>query len=216
MARVATRTARRGRVCLYRLDTDAQANDDERSVDDNNRIEMEGDANKPDENTKYVSAKFVMSRIDARNPAPFAENTPRPDTGFDGTRLEINLEFYERERIIGNSGTPPSTDADTNNMAKGIELLRNWFREDNSIRGRFRHGRIGIRNDYRPEFNLIPDNYGGYKLVHFEINHDLTVAYHVPATVILQYAGAPGLTEVAGDNTPRLGNDASRQTGRTR
>lgn len=200
------RTDRHGRVCLWRS---TEADDTELTVDaDIDLLEIEGDARTPDDRTWYVSCKDVMSRIDTRNPAPFAENTPRPDTGFDGLRIEMSLMFDERARFIGH--------ATKDTPAKGIGLLRNWFREDNSIRGKFRHGRIGMRNDYRPEFNLKPDNYGGYKLVHLEIDHDLDVPYYIRATIILQYAGAPGLIEVPGDNTVRLGNYNDRQSGAVR
>ena len=205
MARRSTqRSARYGRVCLFRLAGDAMPNDDETWVDDDNLIEMEGTARHPDGRTWYKSMNTKMTRIDTRNPAPFAENTPRPDTGFDGTRLTLEIEFSERTRVIGSA-------TDAANRAAAIARLRDWHREDNSVRGRYRHGRIGIRNDYRPEFNLKPDNYGGYKLASFEMPHDLIVAYHIPATIILQYAGAPGQTERAGDVNDRLGNYTEMQ-----
>ena len=218
MARASpVRTERHGRVCLFRFDADALATDDERHVPAvGNILEIEGDAELPDGNTWYTSCKGAMSRIDTRNPAPFAENTPRPDTGFDGLRVEMNLLFDERERKIGRTGNPLSDTPDKNNMAKGLALLRDWFREDNSIRGKYRHGRIGMRNDYRPEFNVVPDNYGGYKLVHLETDHDLDVPYYIRTTIILQYAGAPGQTEVAGDNKDRLGDYDERQTSAVR
>ena len=204
MTRLASARAERyGRVCLFRLDSTAEDGDDETRVSDDGLVEMEGNAEHPDGNTWYKSANFTMTRIDVRNAAPFAENTPRPDTGFDGTRIEMQIEFSERERVIGHATK------DVPNRAKAIARLRDWFREDNSIRNKYRHGRIGIRNDYRPEFNLIPDNFGGYKLAQFSMPHDLTVAYHIPATIILQYAGAPGQTEI--DSVDRLGNYTEMQ-----
>ena len=62
-----------------------------------------------------------------------------------------------------------------------------------------------MRNDYRPEYNLTPDNYAGYKIISFEVTNFVDIPYFIKAKLILQYSGAPGLIEKTGDRYPRLG-----------
>ena len=208
----ASRRRRRGKACIYWC---SNTGDDELSVGRRNRIDIQvthvpaphgsvfdeiDNRPQPDNRTKYVSMHPAGGRFDSRNPAPFAENTPRPDTGYSGTMIKLNLLFEELERV-------PSAADEWDNRAGGIARIIDWSRRDNSVRGKFKHGRIGFRNDYRPELNTRPDNFGGFKLAHYEFDSESKENYYTRMQVILQYSGAPGNTELdARDVLPRLGN----------
>ena len=226
MARRATRRGgaggtRFGHVCLFRLDGDAHAGDDETWVDAGSLVEMEGTASNPDPRTKFISIKQKTMRFDTTDPAPFEEATARPDTGYHGTTIELALVFFEDDRVQdrGSAFRPASGRfrpdfAGRVNLAQGIARLRNWQREDQSVRGSFRNGRFGFRCDYRPEFNLIPNNQGGYKIVSFETFSSLEIPWKTEAFLVLQYSGYPGLApgESSPAVRPRLGNYTARQT----
>ena len=208
-------SARHGHVCLFRLSGDAQANDDETDVDDASLIEMEGDAEQPDAYTKFVAIKQMTKRFDTTNPAPYEEATARPDTGYHGTMLELTLVFLETERaqIQNQRGETLPDFAGQSNRAGAIARLRDWEREDNSIRGMFRNGRIGFRCDYRPEFNLRPDNNGGYKIISFETFTNMEVPWQTTGYLVIQYSGYPGLAPgESATARERLGNYTARQT----
>ena len=211
---------RRGKVCLYWC---SALNDTELTVGRGNRIDIEvtplsagletrdpalyaryddpDTRPSPDERSKYRSIRIGGGRFDSRNPNPFAENTLRPDTGYSGTMVRMYLFFLEEDRIV-------SADNENSKRAYGISRIRDWSRQDNTVRGLFRNGRIGLRNDYRPEFNVRPDNFGGYKIAHFDLDSESRINYHTRMELILQYSGAPGTTNETGDTVtiPRLGN----------
>lgn len=194
MARPAVARARHGHVALWRSSV---ARDDETVVDAvDSLLEMEGDAKVPDARTKFISIKQVTHRYDTTNPAPYEEATHRPDTGYHGTTLEIALLFLEDDRTQDQGvGKVPRIEPDftgQDNRAAGIARLRDWQRQDQSIRGRFRDGRMGFRCDYRPEFNLKPDNNGGYKIISFETFTSLETPYWTTGYLTIQYSGYPG------------------------
>ena len=206
---------RRGRICLFWC-TAADAT--ELTVGHANRIDidvtpldttgltqpridtflLEENRPAPDARTFYAGMNPPINRFDTKNPAPFSENTPRPDTGFSGLRIDMDLVFVETERVISASN-------EKTYRAGAIARLVKWSRSDNSVRGLYKHGRLGMRNDYRPEYNVTPDNYGGYKIISFDPSPFADVPYFTRAKLILQYSGAPGLIEEAGDAEPRLG-----------
>ena len=226
MARLARRRGgasgvRTGHVCLFRTDASNVVGDDETWIDIANLVEMEGTAINPDGRTKFVSMRQVTRRFDTTNPAPYEEATARPDTGYHGTTLELKLLFLEQDRVQDRGSTfRPSNQryrpdfAGEHNLARGIATLRNWQREDNSVRGKYRNGRVGFRCDYRPEFNLIPNNEGGYKVVSFETFTSLQTPYWTEGYLVIQYSGYPGLApgEASPAVRPRLGNYTARQT----
>ena len=206
---------RRGHVCLFRLAGDAQANDDETWVDNDSLVEIEGDAEQPDAYTKFVAMKQTTRRFDTTNPAPYEEATARPDTGYHGTMLELTFVFLEtaRAQIQNLRGETQPDFTGQSNRAGAIARLRDWEREDNSIRGKFRNGRIGFRCDYRPEFNLRPDNQGGYKIISFETFSNLEVPWQTTGHLVIQYSGYPGLAPgESATARERLGNYTARQT----
>ena len=203
---------RRGKICLFWC---SATGDDETTVGVENRLDIEvapvntatyphfaepKNRPSPDNRTKFVECNPPTNRFDTRNPNPFSENTIRPDTGYSGTMVQLDLLFDETDRVI-------SSATEKDYRAKGIALLLNWSRSDNTVRSRFKNGRIGMRNDYRPEYSLKPDNFGGYKVLSFDPVTRTPHPYYTRARLILQYSGAPGLTEDdAADAVPRLGN----------
>ena len=66
---------------------------------------------------------------------------------------------------------------------------------------------------YRPrtEFNTRPDNFGGFKLAHYELNAGPPVNHFIRMRVILQYSGAPGLAERQGETVARIGNTSTEK-----
>ena len=163
-----------GKFAIFRC---TEAGDNEDNVID--KIEFEGTASLPDNQSKLVSFNTLMSRTETQNAVPFQEIARKPDTGFSGTRYTIRAFFDE------------SLDE-----ARGIETLVNWYSEPNAIAQLYRNGRFGIRNDYRPEMDLTPNNDAGYKLVHLDIAQDLKVSRVVLATIILEFSGDPGRLRV--------------------
>lgn len=135
--------------------------------------------------TKLVRFRPILTRFSTDNPSPFEDETFKPDTGFSGNRYEIHLMFDES---LGTTNA---------RLAGGITTLRNWFRERNTQRQDLRYGRIGIYNNYRPEFNLKPradsgsTKGAGFKLLHFEINQEMEYLTLPLAFLILEFSGNP-------------------------
>lgn len=156
------------------------AGDTETTLTD--KIEFEGDAAIPDANSKVVATDIIMSRTETQNSSPFQEMARKPDTGFSGNRYTIRAFFDES--------------AET---AAAIARLIQWYTESNSTIQIFKNGRFGIRNNYRPEFNLTPNNDAGYKLVHLEITQEQRTPRLILATIILEFSGTPSRLRA---NTP--------------
>ena len=161
-----------GNFALFRC-TNA---DDIESTDADERIEFDGNAATPNDQCKIISFYPSMKRRQTDNPAPFMELNRKPDTGFVGNTYIINVIFKE----FG---------ADKN---EAIARLRNWAREDNFVRGDYRNGRFGLRNDYRPEFNLTtPNDMAGYKIQSVDIEQDLQHKNIVKCQIIMEFSGDP-------------------------
>ena len=156
-----------GKVSIFRF---TETTNTETSITD--KVEFDGNAAVPDGRSGIRSYNINTSRTQTQVSAPFQETARKPDTGFNGTRYILNVFFDESIAA-----------------ALAIARIRTWSEEPNSVKGKFKNGRFGIRNEYRPEFNLTPDNTEGYKLVSFEINHDLAYAGIIPGTIILEYSG---------------------------
>ena len=139
-----------------------------------NKIEFDGDANTPDNKSGLISFRTTPKKTDTSNPAPFQEIARKPDTGFSGLRYILNVYFDEQ---IG--------------QAKAIATLRDWSIVDNTIPQKFREGRIGLRNNYRPEFNLTPDNTAGFKIISFDIDQNIAFNSVVKGIIILEFSGDP-------------------------
>ena len=113
-----------------------------------------------------------MSRTDATIGAPYDERARKPDTGYKGTRYIFDVYFDEY-----------------NGPSPAVDRLTEWYVEGNTERGKFKDGRIGIRNNYRPKLNVTPLYESGYKFVLFELLHDLKYKSEAHARIILEYSG---------------------------
>ena len=154
------------------------------------RIEIEGTADTPDGRTKIAMMQVMDGRFRTDNPVPFGEQTTKPDTGFSGARITFDLIF----------------DESSGNAAGAIATLRRWFRERNTSRGVYAHGRIGLRNDYRPEYNLVPSLLEGYKLLNFELTQEMIRNPFPTGRLMLEYSGVPTLDGSPGTGTGGNGN----------
>ena len=159
-----------GKIALFRM---SHAADTETTLTD--KIEFSGDAVTPDTKSGIINFKPSISRRNPDNPLPHANDTDKQDTGYSGNTYTFTAFFNEE-----------------NGRALGIERLRDWIREDQTTDEIFDHGRIGLRNNFRPEFNLTPNNESGYKIVHFELSQDLLVHTMVTAIIVLEHSGKPG------------------------
>lgn len=157
-----------GKLCIFRM---TNTTDTENTITAD-KLEFDEGALIPDAKAGIQSFNPSMSRFQTDNPIPYQNKTNKPDTGFSGTRYQLNIFFNESDGLAG-----------------GVNILKKWYKEDNAITKKFRHGRFGIRNDYRPEFNLIPDNTAGYKLVHYDLFQDLAINHLVPGVIILEFSG---------------------------
>ena len=160
----------RGKLTIFRM-TDTTDTENNISAD---KVEFDGDAQIPDSRSGTVSFSPVMSRTPTENPAPFQEIARKPDTGFSGNRYTLQV-FFDEE--FGKS--------------LAIAKIRDWHSEENAIKGKFKEGRFGIRNDYRPEYDLTPNNDAGYKLIHFETTQELVFHKMVRGTIVLEFSGDP-------------------------
>ena len=163
--------ATHGKLVIFRM-SDTTDTEDNITAD---KVEFDDDAVIPDGRSGVVSFNPIISRTSTENPAPFEEFARKPDTGFAGNRYTLNVFFDESD----------------GNRAEAIEKIKEWITQENSEKGKFKEGRFGIRNDYRPEFNLTPDNTKGYKILTFDINQDLLHHTIVRATIVLELSGVP-------------------------
>ena len=128
----------------------------------------------PDGSSNVINFRPVIRRRNPENPLPHANETDKQDTGYAGNTYTFALYFDE-----------------DNDTALGIAKIRDWIIQDQTIDKKFDYGRIGIRNNYRPEFNLTPDDTSGYKIIHFEINQDLGVSTRILGLIVFEHSGDP-------------------------
>ena len=159
-----------GEICIFRM----TASTDTETTITKDKVEFDGDAAVPDGRAGITSYSPVMSRGQTDNPAPFLEQNRKPDVGFSGLRYTLDVTFDESD---GTSGA--------------IGKLRDWYAQGNDIKGVFREGRFGLRNNYRQEFDLVPSGDAGYKLAHFEISHDLLNKRLSRGIIVLEFSGDP-------------------------
>ena len=160
-----------GDFAMYWMPDDAAPETNEDIVSD--KIEFSGDAEVPDERSGIKSVNIDIRRRKPQQDNAFEENVVRQDGGFEGNTYTVHAVFDE------NTGT-----------AEGIERLRSWLGQSNAVRGKFQHGRIGIRNNYRPEFNLLPNNDAGFKLQDVRITQEIGLA-RADVTIVLEFSGTP-------------------------
>ena len=158
-----------GKITLFRM---TASDDTEDSLDD--KIEFDGNAMVPDNRSGIMNFRPSIKRRNPDNPLPHANETDKQDTGYSGNTYSFTAYFYEG---VGRAG--------------GIAKLRDWIIEDQTIDTLFDNGRIGIRNDFRPEFNLTPNNDSGYKIILLEPLQDLGLHTRVVVSIVLEHSGDP-------------------------
>lgn len=163
-----------GEFAIFRCTTVGQT--EATTVD---KVEFDAGAVIPDGRSKIISFNPVMSRTETQNSAPFLELARKPDTGFSGNRYTIRIFFDESVAL-----------------AAGLGRLIQWYSQENALPGAYKNGRFGVRNNYRPELDLTPDNTAGYKFVHLDISQDLKISRVIIATVILEFSGDPSRLRV--------------------
>ena len=162
----------KGEFALFRMPETGTHTEDTITTD---KIECDGDAEVPDSRCGLISIRPVLDRFKSTQAAPFVDEVTRQDTGFSGIMYEITLFFNEED----------------GDAAGAIAKLVEWFSERNTVRGKYQHGRIGIRNNYRPEYNLVPNADAGFKVVRFDYFQELKIQYHSRGTVYLEFSGDP-------------------------
>ena len=151
-----------GTVCIY-IGTDEEGD----------RVEFDGDAAIPDAYSHISNYKVIMSLVTQENPNP---NTNNPnslqDTGLAVVEYEITGFF----------------DAKTDSTPAAIAQFRDWLREPKTTTS-LPFGQFGIRNDRRPEYDLVPSADEGLILEHFECDEDYEFIGQVPFNIKLRYNG---------------------------
>ena len=137
------------------------------------RVEFDGDAAIPDAYSHISNYKVIMSLVTQENPNP---NTNNPnslqDTGLAVVEYEITGFF----------------DAKTDSTPNAIAQFRDWLREPKTTAS-LPFGQFGIRNDRRPEYDLVPSADEGLILEHFECDEDYEFIGQVPFNIKLRYNG---------------------------
>ena len=137
------------------------------------RVEFDGTAATPDAYSHISNYKVIMSLVTQENPNP---NTNNPnslqDTGLAVVEYEITGFF----------------DAKTDSTPAAIAQFRDWLREPKTTT-LLPFGQFGIRNDRRPEYDLVPSADEGLILEHFECDEDYEFIGQVPFNIKLRYNG---------------------------
>lgn len=123
-----------------------------------------------------VSHDIRIGRFNAAQPAPFSEEVTKQDPGFEGLTATITLAFTEESA-----------------RSAAINRLKTWALERNTVKTVYRHGRIGIWNDWQSEYDLHPSAAAGYKLVNFSCPHYLEWPTVRIGTITLEFSGSPNL-----------------------
>ena len=158
-----------GDISLFRMPADATSSTTETNITD--KVEFGGNAGTPDGRAACDTFRIMSGRAQTKLDVPYTDDVRKPDTGFTGDTYILYVQFDERLGIAG-----------------GIDRLRSWIREPNFIRGKFRHGRIGVRNNFRPEFNLTPNNDRGYKIVNMTLDQEVQYPF-TRYEIVLELAG---------------------------
>ena len=156
-----------GEVCIFAMEN---YTDTEEMI--TNKIEFDGDAEVPDGRSGIMTMSPGIGRTNTKNPTPFQERSRRPDTGFDGTKHVFNIFL----------------DESTGKAAARTKLVQ-LASQDNTLDGRFRGGRLGLRNNYWDDFDLVPTRESGYKLSIVNGFKDLNTPDFMTATIELEFVG---------------------------
>ena len=126
--------------------------------------------------TSLASYQIEDTRTQTMNPLPFEDEARKPDTGFSGTRYTLELIFQDLQT--------------TNGVHPDIKKIRDWMRE-NQISDDFHEGKIGIQNDFERNYNLVPEETAGFKIVDFQLRHALNTPTIKRGTLVMDFSGDP-------------------------
>ena len=135
--------------------------------------------------SRFPNRCYKVQPRDARsipdNKVPFFERTEKQDAGFAGTGITLYLRFYE--------GAVDSMGNRAQNA--GFQRLLSWARQKNTVPGVFRRGRVGLRMDIRPEYDIVPTVDRGYLIADVAVEYEFRYKNIVDVTARLLNAGDP-------------------------
>ena len=135
------------------------------------KIEFGDASTTPDSRTAITGFHVFTSRSRTDNGAPDINIARRPDTGFRGTMITLDIFFKSPD------GRPGS-----------IAILNRWLTEDNHS-DLFRHGLFGLRFDKYPQFNLNPTPQAGFKFSDFRLDWDADRSPTATGQIVLELSG---------------------------
>ena len=158
-----------GNISLFRL-TDAISTSETAVTD---KIEFDNDNVIPDSKSHILGMRPVFAAIETDNTNPGSQDPVKAqDTGNFPLIIELTGYFNEKA-----------------GDALGIATFRNWMRTAKVIKTLYPRGRMGLRNNIRPEFNVLPASTGGYRLVAFELDERYEFLGIVPFVCRLRFDG---------------------------
>lgn len=107
-------------------------------------------------------------------PNPDQRTIRKPDTGLAGLQFQIDMIINEK-----------FTDS------KAAAKLFLFYLEANVVRAKFGQGRIGVRFDkfQGGSFDIIPSNVLGCKIIHVEVDDQLSWGGYIPMSAIIEVVG---------------------------
>jgi len=160
-----------GNICIFKL-YHGSGITNETSTIEPYKVEFDGDAAVPDAKSHVSNYKVVMSLVTQENPNPDSNNpNSLQDTGLAIVQYDIMGFFNAKD------GVP-----------KAIADIVTWMSSDKTDET-YKFGRFGIRNDQRPEYDVVPTATKGLILEHFETDYDFEYSGNIPFTLRLRYNG---------------------------
>lgn len=107
-------------------------------------------------------------------PNPLNRTLRKPDTGI--VSMQFQIDMIVNEKI-----------ADSKSIAKLFVM----YLEANVVRAKFGQGRIGVRFDkfQNGSFDVTPTNVQGCKIIHVEVDDQLSWGGFIPISVIIEFVG---------------------------
>lgn len=165
-----------GKLVIWRI-TNPGSGFTEASTSD--KVEMDGGA-VPDGKTDSQTFSFSGGRRKTDVENAFSNVTNKPDSGLGGIFVTITGIFDE-----------------TVSDALAIAKLRDWL-IDGTVTEAMPNGQIGLRNDKKPQSNLVPSLAAGWKLSSFDYDDDERNGFYIPFTIVLEFLGDPSKLKTGG------------------
>ena len=153
---------------------------------------LDGEDLPTDQFVSLASYQIEDTRTQTMNPLPFEDEARKPDTGFSGTRYTLELVFQDMQ----SEGTHSV-----------ITKIQKWMREP-QINDNYHEGKIGIKNDFERNYNLIPEELAGFKIVDFQLRHALNTPTIKRGTLVLEFSGDPAKIGNIAEQTELSDDDA--------